>query len=73
MHGRRSFAHDQVACETNLHAFIHHAKETPGPSESEMKCQKVYTPHGLARYLSRDPDIRIIVAAAKVKRQSWRC
>lgn len=66
-------SHDHVACGTpNLCAFIHHAKETAGPSEYEMKCQKVYIPHGLARYLTRDPDIRIVVSAGNISSKGQR-
>lgn len=40
-----------------------------GICEYKMKCQKVCTPNGLARYLMKDPKERIIVAAGNITRK----
>lgn len=53
---------------TFTHSFIM-SKRMQGQAlgNYEMKCQKVYTPHRLAKYLRRVPDNRFVVAAGDIK------
>lgn len=55
---------------TSTHSFIMlKGLQAMGISEYKMKCQKVYTPKGLARYLTKDPEVRILVAAENITRK----
>lgn len=42
---------------TSTHSFIMLKwMQGQGPSNYEMKFQKIFTPHGLGRYLTREPE-----------------
>lgn len=52
---------------TATHSFIMLKRlQATGVGEYEIRCQKVYTLHGLAKYLTKEPEKRIVVAASNI-------